>query len=419
MPAPLFPALTLLALAVSPAPPPGTQPADAIAPGAAAAAAVIRPEAISAQVRFLASDLLEGRGTGARGHELAVAYVSTQLQALGLEPAGENGTWLQFVPLRAARVTAASLELLPSRGKPVALASGMDFIAFPFLGTGQADVTAPLAFVGYGIQAPEYGYDDLAGVDLKGKIAVLFQFAPLTPRTDFFPGLPSALHSDLRRKLETLQRRGAVGMLLVRTPRSERVQPWDQVLVARHFESMALLDGGQVQPWQTVLRAVLQGETFQRILQLAGRSETLAQLLAACDSGRPRALELGVSARLRITSPLRTLRSPNVAARLPAAARSPSAAETVVYTAHLDHLGIGDPVNGDAIYNGAADNAVGVATLLEVARAFTRLPEPPKRSIVFLLVTAEEKGLLGSEYFVAHPTLPLDRIVADINVDSG
>jgi len=407
-------AVALLTLGTSP-----THPADAIALGAASAAATIRPEAISAQVRFLASDLLEGRGTGARGHELAAAYVSSQLQGLGLEPAGEDGTYYQWVPLRAARVTSSSLDVLPARGPPVALTSGTDFLASPDLARGQADVTAPLVFVGFGVQAPEYRYDDLAGVDLKGKIAVVFQFAPLTDRDDFFPGLPSALYSEYRRKLRLLHDRGVAGVLLVRTPRADRVLPWDVVVRAQRFESMALLNNGEVQPWLTVPKASLKGEAFQRLLQLSGRTESMADLLAACESGHPRSFSLGISARLRVTSPVRALRSPNVIGRLPAATGSPSAAETVVYSAHLDHLGIGEPENGDAIYNGAADNAAGVATVLEVARAFTRLPERPRRAILFLLVTAEEKGLLGSEYFVGHPTVPLDRIVADINVDSG
>jgi hypothetical protein len=256
-------------------------------------------------------------------------------------------------------------------------------------------------------------------VDLKGKIAVLFQFAPLTERADFFPGLNSALYADYRRKLEVLRLRGAVGVLLIRTPRADRVLPWEVVVRAQHFESMALLNQGEVQPWLTLPKAYLRGEAFQRMLQLAGRTETPADLLAACETGHPHPFALDLSARLRVTSPIRALRSPNVIGRLPAASGSPSATETVVYSAHLDHLGIGEPENGDAIYNGAADNAAGVGTVLEVARAFTRLPQPPKRSVLFLIVTAEEKGLLGSEYFVSHPTVPLDRMVADINVDSG
>jgi len=409
----LTPLVLLLAVGAAP---PG---ADAIAPGAAAAAASIRPEAISAQVRFLASDLLEGRGTGARGHELAAAYVGSQLQALGLEPAGEDGSYYQWVPLRAARVTAASLEILPPRGAPLVLASGTDYLPSPALATGRADVTAPLVFAGFAVQAPEYRYDDFAGIDVKGKIAVVFMFAPLTDRPDFFPGLPSALYASYRRKLEILHQRGAVGVLLVRTPRADKQLPWEVVVRAERFESMALLEKGQVHPYLSLPKATLRLEAFQRLLRAAGRSETAAELLAACQNGQPRSFPLGLSARLRVTSPIRSLRSPNVLGRLPGAAGAPSAAETVVYSAHLDHLGIGEPEDGDAIYNGATDNAVGVATVLEVARAFTHLPERPRRSVLFLLVTAEEKGLLGSEYFVDHPTVPLDRLVADINVDSG
>ena len=411
----MTPTALALLLAVAAAP----QGPDAIAPGAATAAASIRPEALSAQVRFLASDLLEGRGTGARGHEVAAAYVASQLQALGLEPAGEEGSFYQWVPLRAARVTASSLEILPAHGAPLVLTSGVDYLASPALATGRADVTAPLVFAGFAVQAPEYRYDDFAGVDVKGKIAIVFMFAPLTDRPDFFPGLPSALYASYRRKLEVLQERGAVGVLLVRTPRADKQLAWEVVVRAERFESMALLEKGQVQPHLTLPKATLRQEAFARILKAAGRSETPAELLASCQNGQTRSFPLGLSARFRVTSPIRSLRSPNVLGRLPGAAGSPSASETVVYSAHLDHLGIGAPEEGDAIYNGATDNAVGVATVLEVARAFTRLPERPRRSVLFLLVTAEEKGLLGSEYFVEHPTVPLDRLAANINVDSG
>lgn len=416
-PAPLL--LILVACATSrPAAAPPADP-EAIAPGARAAAEGIHPQAISAHISFLADDLLEGRGTGDRGHRVAAAYVASQLGGMGLEPAGTDGSWYQQFSLRAGRAGAALLEVGTTGGSNQVLVQGKDFTAHAPLSTGLADITAPVVYVGHGIVAPEYQWDDLAGVDLRGKVALVLIGAPLGTGADFFPPIPSAVYGQARHKLEVLRARGVVGILLVHTPDREKVQPWARALATADMESMALLEDGRVPPSAELPFLTLSTEATNAVLSAAGRSERVSDLVAAVTARKSRSFELGTRARMRIEAKLRTVTSMNVAGLWRAASGSPLAGETVVYTAHLDHLGIGKPENGDAIFNGASDDAVGVGSLLEVAAAFTRLPARPKRSVLFLLVTAEEKGLLGSEWFVGHPTVPAASLVADVNADSG
>jgi len=416
-PAPLL--LILVACATSrPAASPPTDP-EAIAPGARTAAEGIRPQAISAHISFLADDLLEGRGTGDRGHQVAAAYVASQLAGLGLEPAGTDGSWYQQISLRAGRAGAALLEVGTTAGSNLAPVQGKDFVAHAPLATGLADVTAPVVYVGHAIVAPEYQWDDLAGVDVRGKVALVLVGAPLGSGPDFFPPIPSAVYGQIRNKLELLTSRGAAGVLLVHTPDRDKVQPWARALATADMESMGLLENGRLAAFEELPRLTLSTEATDALLAATGHSERVADLVAAVTARKSRSFELGTRARIRIEGKLRTVTSVNVVGLWRAASGSPLAGETVVYTAHLDHLGIGKPENGDAIYNGASDDAVGVGSLLEVAGAFTRLPARPKRSVLFLLVTAEEKGLLGSEWFVAHPTVPVASLVADVNADSG
>src|SRR5215813_13042952 len=413
--------LLLLLVACATSRPTSPPPADleAIAPGARAAADGIHPEAISAHISFLADDLLEGRGTGERGHRVAAAYVASQLAGLGLEPAGTDGSWFQQLTLRGGRTGAALLEVGTTSGTNLPLVQNKDFLAHSPLVTGVVDVTAPVVYVGHAIVAPEYHWDDLAGVDLKGKVALVLQGAPLGTGPDFFPPIPSAVYGQLRSKLELLLARGAVGVLFVHTPDRDRIQPWARAVATADIESMALLDGGRVAPYEELPRVALSTPATDAVLAAAGRPERVADLVGAVAARKSQSFELGMRARIRIEATVRTVTSANVAGLWRAASGSPLAGETVVYTAHLDHLGIGKPENGDAIYNGASDDAAGVSSLLEVAGAYTRLPSRPKRNVLFLLVTAEEKGLLGSEWFVAHPTIPAASMVADVNADSG
>ena len=392
---------------------------DAIAAGAANAATGIRPEAVSAHIRFLADDLLEGRAPGERGFELAAAYVASQLQGMGLEPAGADGSWFQPVTLRGGRLRESRLEVGTPGGEARALVPERDYVARAPLGTGTSELTAPVVYVGHGIVAPEYQWDDLAGVDLKGKWALVLVGAPLGTSADFFPPIPSAVYGSARTKLERLIARGAAGVLWVQTPAREQIVSFSQVASHAQRGVMSLVENGLLPAREQLPQASLSIAGADALLAAAGRNERVAGLVAIADRRQHAPFELGARVRLRAEAALRTVHTENVLGLLRAAPGSSNAGEVVVYTAHLDHLGIGKPEAGDSIYNGASDNAAGVANVLEIARAFTRLAQRPRRAVLFALVTAEEEGLLGSEWLVAHPPVPREALVADVNCDSG
>jgi hypothetical protein len=393
--------------------------ADAIAAGAADAGAGIRPEAVSAHMRFLADDLLEGRAPGERGFELAAAYVASQLQGMGLEPAGTNGSWFQPVTFRGARVREARLEVGTPGGEAKALVRERDYVARAQMGTGTSDVTAPVVYVGHGIVAPEYQWDDLSGVDLKGKWALVLVGAPLGTTPDFFPPIPSAVYGSTRSKLERLIARGVAGVLFVQTPAREQIVSFAQAVSHAERGSMSMVEEGRVPVREQLPQATLSIPGADALLAAAGRNERVATLVSAAERREHPHFELGAPVRLRTDAAMRTVHTANVLGLWRGTPGSPAAGETVVYTAHLDHLGIGKPEAGDAIYNGASDNAAGVANVLEIARAFTRLVQRPRRAVLFAFVTGEEEGLLGSEWLVAHPPVPRDALVADVNCDSG
>jgi hypothetical protein len=400
------------------APPAPTKGPDGIAPGAADAAAFIRPEAVSAHIRFLADDLLEGRLPGERGYDIAAVYVASQLQGLGLEPAGDGGGWFQAITLRGGRTTGTRLEV-GTPGGNAALVPERDYLARATLGSGVADVTAPAVYVGYGIVAPEYRWDDLAGLDLKGKVAIVLAGAPLGTTPDFFPPIPSAVYGSARSKLERLQARGVVGVLWVQTPTREKIFSFAQQVATAGRGSLALVENGLLPARESIPQAILSMPGIDALLTSAGRPERLATLFAAVERREHTSFPLGTQVHLRIETALRTVHTVNVLGLWRAAPGSPVAGETVVLTAHLDHLGIGKPEAGDAIYNGASDNAAGVANVLEVARAFTHLPQRPPRGVLFALVSGEEEGLLGSEWLVAHPPVPRESLVTDVNADGS
>lgn len=397
----------------------GPRGSELIARGAADAAAEIRPDAISAHIRFLADDLLQGRAPGERGFDVAAAYVASQLQGLGLEPAGDRGGWFQQLTLRAGRTRDARLEVGTPGGETAVLLVERDYLARPAMVDGLAEVTAPVVYVGYGIVAPEYRWDDLAGLDLKGKVALVLAGAPLGTTPDFFPPIPSAVYGSARTKLERLQARGVAGVLWINTPTREQIFPWTEQVVAAQRGAMSLVENGLVPSRESIPQAVLSMPGADALLAAAGRSERLAGLFATAERREHAPFALGTQVHLRVEAALRTVRTANVVGLWRADPGSPGAGETVVFTAHLDHLGIGKPEAGDAIYNGASDNAAGVANVLEIARAFTRLPQRPRRAVLFALVTGEEEGLLGSEWFVAHPPVRREALVANVNADSG
>ena len=375
----------------------------------------LRKEPFRAHMAFLADDLLEGRGTGTRGHEIAARYVAAQFESMGLKPAGRDGTYFQQVPLREVTVDPDKCAArITENGSSQQLKWGDDFLMRGNPINPDAFVEAPVVFVGYGVKTPDGRYDDYAGVDVKGKLVALLSGAP--------PSLPSELQAHLssgREKSRTARDHGAVGIILLRSPKGEKALPWARVIIGAGFPAMRWLgpDGIPSDSFPELKASVgLSQAASERLFQHASKS--WADALRDADASKPQAFPLPVTVSLREVSHHKSITSPNVAAVLPGSDPKLSQ-EYVVYTAHVDHLGIGRPINGDSIYNGAADDASGTAALLVIAKAFKSLPHAPARSIMFLAVTAEEKGLLGSDYFAHFPTVPIQSIAADINMDGA
>ena len=374
----------------------------------------IRPSAIEAHIRYLASDLLEGREAGTRGYDLAAAYVASQFQLLGLRPAGKDG-FLQQVPLQAhwLKRDGATMTVRPLGGGTARrLRLGDDFIVNSSALRESSRVSAPAVFAGYGIQAPPFTHDDYAGLDVTGKVVVVLAGYPST-----FPSEEGAHYGSGSEKARTAAARGAIAIVFVYTERFESVAPWNRTVDTIDAMSMSWIDpsGTPFTPAPGMQNtAVMSPAGGAALFQGAPRSYQDVRAEAA--KGAPKGFPLAVSIEVAQASRHERRTSANVAAVLEGsdpALRN----EYVVLVGHLDHEGIGTPVKGDAIHNGALDNAAGIAAMLEAARALTAEPVKPRRSILFLAVTAEEKGLLGSEYYALNPTVPRDRIVAVVNLD--
>ncbi len=382
---------------------------------ARAAMVAIHPEAIAAQMRFLSSRPLAGRGTGTEGYQIAALYVASEMEALGLEPAGVNGTWFQPVPLRKFQVVPAETSFeLTRAGKSETLKFGEDFVTGGEATSTDARAEAPLVFTGFGVTAPELKYDDYAGLDARGKIVVCLYGAPAT-----FPSTERAYFSDFLTKGQTAVAHGAAGMIFVLPPEEQKRLAWNWIVPQIASGGMRWLqpDGSPHHVFPQLMGPVLMSQHGAEMI-FGGASTPLEQVFADARAGKVHPFPLPGTARLHIVSRHEEVRSPNVIGVLTGsdpALRS----QYVVYTAHLDHLGICSPVNGDDVCHGAYDNASGTATELEIARAFTALRQPPRRSVLFVFVTGEEKGLLGSDYFAGNPTVPLEAIAADVNIDGA
>ncbi len=380
-------------------------------PAARAAAASIDPEKIRAHVRFLSLDLLEGRGPGTRGAELAAEYIATQFALAGLKPAGDNGTYFQPVPLFAVHTDEdkTKFAFVPASGEPVNLAYGTEIVAKDQTGQTTADFDAPIVFVGYGIHAPEYNWDDYAGVDLKGKVALVIVNEPPSDDVKFFKGKALTYYGRWTYKYEEAARRGAVGVLIIHR-RDLASYGWEVVRNSQAIEKSYL----QGDPDATLRAAAwIQHDVAQHLFTLAG----LGDLDQAIDRAGKRgfhAEELPIHLRAHIESRVRRYVSSNVVARVSGAAPG---GNSVLYTAHYDHLGIDPDAKGDNIYNGAADNGTGCGILLEMARAFAQSSQRPPHDMFFAAVTAEEQGLLGSQYLGMHPPVPAKQIALDLNYD--
>ena len=372
----------------------------------------IRPEAIRADMRFLSDDALEGRGTGSRGYDIAAKFMATQFESLGLQPTGDNGSYFQNVPLRFAKPDETKTTLVLSRsGKDETLIFRKDYIAAGNPVLPETSVEAPVVFVGDGVTAPEQGYDDYKDIDAKGKIVALMFGAPN------FESSLKAHYSSSEVKLQNAVAHGAVGIILLDDPVFEGLYSFKEQVRDLSFPELRWLDKQQrPNDYFPELKggAFLSLEATKKFFQ--GSPHSAEDVFAAVKAGKPMSFAMPISAKIHNVTGLKDVAGRNVVAKLEGS--DPTLKnEYLVYSAHLDHLGIGEPVKGDSIYNGALDNASGSAILLEVARAFSGMKTRPRRSILFLSVTGEEAGLLGSDYFAHYPTVKKSSVVANVNMD--
>ena len=380
--------------------------------GAEQAAEQIRRATLEAPIRFLASDLLEGRGPASDGDRLTQLYLATEMQSIGLEPGGPNGSWYQPFDIVGIDAKVPDNWTFRSRGgQTVTLDRWDDFIASSGVQNERATIdNAELVFVGYGIQAPEYKWDDFKNMNLKGKVLVMLNNDPdWDPK--LFEGNRRLYYGRWTYKYESAARQGAAGAIIIHTVPSAGY-PWQVVQTSWTGEQFELPAEGEprldVAAWVTE-------DAARQLMTAAGRD--LEKLVASARNRNFRPVPLGITTSLTLQNTISRKETANVLGLLRGSERPD---EVVVYTAHHDHLGIGEPdAGGDRIYNGALDNASGTAQVLAIARAFAALPQRPARSILFNFVGAEEQGLLGSEYYATHPTFHPGKIAANLNFDGA
>ncbi|HKW16662.1 MAG TPA: M28 family peptidase [Terriglobales bacterium] len=377
---------------------------------AIAALQKIDPEHIRANDRFLSLDLLEGRGTGQRGGDLAAEYIATQFWLDGLKPAGDNGTFMQKVPL--VGITAApetTFELAPHHGDAVQLRPLDEYVAYDQTQRTSDDIDAEIVYVGYGIEAPEYQWDDYKGTDVRGKVLLMLVNEPPSGDPKFFKGQALTYYGRWTYKYEEAARKGAVGAILIHKA-DMASYPWEVVRNSNSGEKEFLKSEAP----QLKAASWIQLDVARQLAQKSGMD--LDKMMAEAQSRNFHPVTLPVKLKAHMVSKVRQITSNNVVAMLPGS--DPKLKnQAVVYTAHYDHLGIRPDMPGDNIYNGAEDNATGCAILLELARTFALAQSRPRRSIIFASVTAEEQGLLGSEYLGKHPPVPAGNIAIDLNFD--
>jgi Zn-dependent M28 family amino/carboxypeptidase len=401
------------------------QPASAPAPGGAPATLASLPPIDGARlesgIRTLASDAFEGRLPGTAGEERTVQWLVGQFRDMGLQPGNADGTFLQKVPLAGITPSPAEPLSFTTAGTRTSLRWREDYVAFTSRVVDRIAIAdTEVVFVGYGVRAPEFDWDDYKGADVKGKLLVVLVNDPPVPdprdpaKLDeaVFGGRAMTYYGRWTYKYDIGARLGAAGVLIVHETEPAGY-PWG---VVKGFSderfTLRTPDGNRdrmpIEGWLSL-------EAARALLARAGQDFDALKARAATRGFAP--VPLGTTAGVALANRLREVDSTNVVARLDGA-DAQRRGEFVVYTAHWDHLGVGEAVNGDRIYNGAVDNATGTAGLVEIARAFTKLPQPPARSLVFLAVTAEEQGLLGAQYYTEHPIYPLEKTLANINMDA-
>ena len=376
-----------------------------------AAMQTIDPERIRAHVRFLADDLLEGRGTGQRGGDIAAQYIATQFGLYGLKPAGDAGSYMQKVPMvGVTTLPESTFVLLPKNSQPMSLKLLDEYVTSNQTQQPQSDINADIVYVGYGIEAPEYNWDDYKGTDVKGKVLLMLVNEPPSDDAKFFKGKALTYYGRWTYKYEEAARKGAVGVILIH---KTDMASYGWEVVRNSWSSEAAYLKAEGAPKLTAA-SWIQLEVARKLAAATGMD--LDKLMVDARSREFRPIPLSARLQAHVVSGIRPFDSNNVIAMLPGSSVKLKN-EAVMYTAHYDHLGIAPNQPGDKIYNGANDNATGCGILLEIARAYSIANSKPARSIVFVSVTGEEKGLLGSEYLGKHPPVPAGKISLDLNYD--
>ena len=390
-----------------------------IAPMAAVAQAAAKPAAgpisateIDGDLRFISSDLLEGRAPATRADKLTTEYIADQLRSAGVEP-GVNGSYFQTVPIDVVKADPASIKVNATGKSTMTLHSPDDVVVFAGSAVERSSASGELVYVGYGAAAPEYKWDDYKGMDLKGKILLVLVNDPPASAAEpkLFGGKAMTYYGRWTYKYEEAERRGAAGVFIVHTTESASY-PWHTVVGSWSGEQRMLpRDAASAPPLG--MRGWITDSAATELLKQAGLD--MAKLRKDAESRDFKPVSTGITIDFSARNTVSHLSSANVVGVV-RGHDSKLRNEYVALSAHWDHLGIGVPVNGDSIYNGAVDNGSGVASVLAIARAAAKMPTT-RRSLIFLFVTAEESGLLGSQYFGDHPTVPAASIVADLNLD--
>jgi len=401
----------LSAWAAPPDPPSKAMSAIRLPPAAFASLQKIDPEHIRWNVRFLSHDLLEGRGTGQRGGDIAAEYIATQFALYGLKPAGDNGSYLQKVALVGVTPSPeTTFSIVPDNGPGMDLKYLDQYVAYDETQQPQSDVDAPIVYVGYGIEAPEYKWNDYKGADVRGKVLLMLVNEPPSDDVNFFKGRALTYYGRWTYKYEEAARKGAAGVILIHQT-DMASYPWEVVRNSFSGEQSYLrIENAprlKVASW-------IHLEVARQVA--AGAGLDLNKMMMDARSRDFHPVSLPMKLRAHMVSKVRPFESNNVLAMLPGSDPKLKG-EAVMYTAHYDHLGIRPDMPGDNIYNGADDNATGCAIVLELARAYSLATMRPPRSILFASVTAEEQGLLGSRYLGEHPPVPAGRIALDLNYD--
>ncbi|MFL5571697.1 MAG: M28 family peptidase [Gemmatimonadaceae bacterium] len=376
--------------------------------------AVFTPAEIDAHLRFLSSDLLEGRAPATRGGRLAEEYIATQLESFGVKPGVGDSSYFQRVPIDIVKADPKTIRVTASGKANANLRFTDDVVVWPGSATDASNAKGELVFVGYGAAAPEYKWDDFKGTDVRGKVLLVLVNDPPAPTSEpnLFGGKAMTYYGRWTYKYEEAERRGAAGMLIVHTT-GPAGYPW-QVVVGSNSVEHRLLPRDPAAPPPIPVRGWITDSAATALLAQAGLN--MATLRKQAESRDFRPVSTGIVIDASMQNSVQHMAANNVVGVVRGS--DPKLRdEYVAYSAHWDHLGIGPIVNGDSIYNGAADNASGVASVLAIARAAAQATPKPKRSQLFIFVTAEESGLLGSAYFGEHPTIPASKIVAALNMD--